>query len=116
METRMFDLGDILSVTTGKLVSPRRIEGVSDILGYMTGERLFTHQLDRAREECEPWLLRWHPQLARVIGDDVNGDNWADWLAAEKEFFGESLPVYPIPQDDHEMSTAKTNAGNRTKG
>jgi hypothetical protein len=36
--TRAFHLGDILSVTTGCLVSPRGIAGVCDILNWMTGE------------------------------------------------------------------------------
>jgi hypothetical protein len=42
--TREFHLGDVLSITTGVLVSPRRMEGVSDILEFMTGSDLFTHQ------------------------------------------------------------------------
>ena len=39
--SRDFDLGDIPSITTGALVSPRHIDGVYDILDYMTGEQLF---------------------------------------------------------------------------
>lgn len=47
MNTRNFHLGDILSVTTGCLLSPRRMEGVYDILNFMTADNLFTHQLGR---------------------------------------------------------------------
>ncbi len=32
--SRDFDLGDIPSITTGALVSPRHIDGVYDILDY----------------------------------------------------------------------------------
>ena len=50
--SRDFHIGDILSVTTGRLVSPRRMDGVYDILNFMTGDNLFTHQLPRAAREC----------------------------------------------------------------
>ena len=62
--TKTFHLGDILSVTTSRLVSPRHIDGVYDILNWMTGDNLFTHQLPRASRECEGPLLAQHPDLA----------------------------------------------------
>ena len=100
---KSFPLGDILSVTTGCLLSPRHIEGVYDILNYMTRDNLFTHQLGRASNECKPWLLRQHPQLADVTGDDITTDNFRDWLAKAVARFGDELPVEPIPRDDHEV-------------
>ena len=59
-----FHISDVLSITTGRLVSIRHIEGVYDILGYMTGDSLMTHQLPRAGRECAPVLLSWYPQLS----------------------------------------------------
>lgn len=53
---REFHIGDILSITTERLVSPRLIEGVYDILNYMTGDNLMTHQLPRASRHCAPYL------------------------------------------------------------
>jgi len=64
---RKFHLGDVLSVTTGCLVSPRGIDGVYDILNFMTGDSLFTHQLVRAAEVAAPVLLARFPQLAKVV-------------------------------------------------
>lgn len=58
-----FSLGDVLSITTGRLLSERRIDGVYDILNWMTGDNLFTHQLPRASESCAPWLIEQYPQL-----------------------------------------------------
>ena len=63
MKTKKFHLGDVLSTTTERLVSPRHISGVYDILNFMTGDDLFTHQLPRASEECKPYLLEQFPQL-----------------------------------------------------
>ena len=47
-ESKRFHISDILSITTGRLVATRHVEGIYDILGFMTGEELFTHQLPRA--------------------------------------------------------------------
>jgi hypothetical protein len=60
---KLFHLSDVLSVTTGRLVSTRHIDGVYDLLNFLTGDRLFTHQLPRASRECEPWLRSQFPQL-----------------------------------------------------
>jgi len=96
-----FDLGDILSVTTGRLVSLRHVTGIYEILGHMTGEAPYTHQLGRFMDECRPHLLRQHPGLVAVTGEDVTTANWRDWLRTQKAAHGATLPVAPIPADDH---------------
>ena len=101
-ETRDFHIGDILSVITGRLVSTRHINGVYDILNFMTGESLYTHQLPRVSREAGPVLLRQHPLLATADASMVNADNWKGWLAIQVERFGETLPVQPMTEDDHE--------------
>ncbi|WP_445080300.1 DUF7736 domain-containing protein [Brevibacillus laterosporus] len=53
---KSFHISDILSVTTGKLLSTRRMDGVYDILNHMTGESLLTHQLPRAIRVCAPFF------------------------------------------------------------
>jgi hypothetical protein len=99
---REFHISDVLSVTTGKLVSTRRMEGVYDILNYMTGDTLWTHQLPRANDECAPWLLRQHPALAEVDASAVRDPATAEAFVVEMVArFGERLSVAPIPKDDH---------------
>ena len=61
-----FHIGDVLSITTGKMVSPTGMDGIYKILNFMTGEDLYTHQLPRAMRVCAPHLLQQHPQLAEV--------------------------------------------------
>lgn len=63
MQTKKFHISDVLSITTGRLVSTRHMDGVYDILNFMTGDNLFTHQLPRASDECKPYLLQQFPQL-----------------------------------------------------
>lgn len=60
---KMFDLGDVLSITANRLVSPRGMDGLYEILNFMTGDNIFTHQLPRASNECRPWLIRQYPWL-----------------------------------------------------
>lgn len=111
--TRDFDLGDILSITDGALVSPRHIHGVYDILNWMTGDELFTHQLPRAGDACREPLLEQHPQL-RAVKSDFSAINdrtkttrdeaeavVAAWLAEQKAIYGDTLPVTPLASWHH---------------
>jgi hypothetical protein len=100
--TKTFELGDVLSITTGHLVSRRHIDGIYDILNYMTGDNLFTHQLPRAMDECKPFLLAQHPELADVTVADVHGrDEVYAWLDKQEAKFGALIDVEPVPTEDH---------------
>ena len=99
MQTKKFHLGDVLSITTGWLVSPRGMGGVQDILDFMTGDNLFTHQLPWVR--CKPYLLEQFPQLAEVDASGVNIENHRRWLAEQVAKYGEEFEVKPIPKGAH---------------
>lgn len=93
-ETKEFHLGDVLSITTGYLVSPRHMGGVYDILNWMTGESLYTHQLPRVTREAAPVLLAALPQLAPVeVPDFPAPEHVATWLTEQVALYGEMLPV-----------------------
>lgn len=103
MSANVFHLGDLLSVTTGRLVSPTQMDGVHRLLDYMTGDTLFTHQLPRACDECKPALLAQYPFLAKVeTPDEFDGkshvDSWLDSLVAEH---GAEFEVQPLDSGDH---------------
>lgn len=114
-----FHTGDVLSVTTGVLLSPTLMDGIYKILNFMTNDNLFTHQLPRAARECAPYLLKQFPQLATLpypevddqevddpMADEVrktsNKIKWMDWLDEQVKVLGEEFDVQPIPMDDHE--------------
>lgn len=101
-KTRDFDISDVLSVTTGILVSTRLIEGVYDILNFMSGESLFTHQLPRVSREAAPVILQQHPQLAEVSAEGIGADNWELWLAEQRAKFGDTFTLTPMTIADHE--------------
>lgn len=101
--TKIFHIGQLLSVTTGKLVSPvgdHAIDGVYEILNFLTKDDLFTHQLPRASEACKPWILLQKPELAGVDATDVNGENWRQWLDKQVAEFGELHELTPLNGDD----------------
>ena len=120
---RRFHLGDVLSITTGRLVSPRHMDGVYDILNFMTEDNLFTHQLPRACDECKPYLLKQFPQLntafiqsaCKILDREVENRNSRDpengepmplnitaWLEELTKRYGEYLEVETIPKEAHE--------------
>ncbi len=104
MTTKLFHLGDVLSVTTGRLVSPNGVGGIYNILDWMTGESLMTHQLPRASRECEGPLLAQHPDLAAVVvPEDFGGskERVMSWLAEQVAIFGEYREVAPLAAGDH---------------
>lgn len=102
MSDREFHLGDVLSVTTGILVSPSgKLDGPWDLVNHMTGDSLFTHQLPRAFDECAPELLRQHPDLAAVTVPEMEPEQVDSWLAEQVAAFGEYRSVQPLAAEDH---------------
>jgi hypothetical protein len=73
---KMFHISDVLSVTTRRFVSSRHMDGIYDILNFLTGDNLFTHQLPRAMDECEPWLRSMFPNL--MVDSDGMPERLAD--------------------------------------
>jgi hypothetical protein len=116
-ETRDFALADILTVTTGRLLSHRHIAGVYDLMGFMVGEDLMTHQLPRAMDACKPELERQMPWLvgleppARIDQADLFA-----WITATEAKHGESHPVMAgAPEWQHKDALAELDqmAGTR---
>ena len=110
-EARMFALGDILSITSGQLVSRDHMDGSYRILNFMTGDDLMTHQIPRAMRECEDPLAAQHPQLVGVRLPDGYLDGLSDpeelkgavygWLDEQEALFGAELPVEPMGPEHH---------------
>ena len=103
MTTKKFHLGDILSIVAGKLVSLQNVDGVFEILNFMTGDGLHMHQLSRVAEECKPYLLEQFPQLKDIDASEVNGDNWRQWLDEQVKRYGEEFEVQPLPEGVHKF-------------
>jgi hypothetical protein len=60
---RSFHISDVLSVTTERLVSSRHMDGVYELLNFLTGDDVLTHDVPGAMKECEPCLRSQFPAL-----------------------------------------------------
>lgn len=104
METKEFDIGDVISAGTGYLVSRRHIEGVYDVLNWMTGESLMTHQLPRVCREAKPVLQKHFPWfgIVEVEAENVTPENHRRWLEKWESEYGLRVSVPKMTADDHE--------------
>jgi hypothetical protein len=57
--TKTFTLATVSTVATGVLFT--KVDEVYDILDFMTGDSLYTHQLPRAAKVCRTWILKKYP-------------------------------------------------------
>lgn len=94
-----FDLGTILTVTTGRLFV--EIEKVYDILNYLSNDNIYAHQIPRVRKVAQSYILERYPQLEGV-GKAVVVNNWEDvmvFLDSQKAILGDSFALSPMPRE-----------------
>lgn len=104
----VFGLAQVLTVMHPMMLC--RMEGVYQILNFMTDEDLFTHQLPRASRACEPRLKEQFPHLATdAVRDEIvafcetlTGDNDQRrvaidaWLSEKATVWGSEFDVQPL--------------------
>jgi hypothetical protein len=102
MTTKAFPTDAVLSAVTGVLVSP--IGGIYEVLSWMTGESVYTHQLPRIGKEAAQVVLALHPELAQAYAEvkEVNPDNWRHWRDTWIARYGATLSVPKLTIDQHE--------------
>lgn len=89
-----FHIGDVLSIITGKLLSPTGMDGVRAILEYMHGAPgIFTHQIPMAMERYKPFLLQQFPMFASIDDSVINTENYTSWLEEQITKYGEVFAV-----------------------
>jgi len=94
-EAREFTLGAVLNITTGKLLTD--IGDVYQILNFMTGESLMTHQLPRASRACRPALIGQHPDLADMDASSVHDPaSAAAFLRTQVRRLGRTRRIEPL--------------------
>jgi hypothetical protein len=99
VSTKTFHIGDLLSISSGYLVSRDHIGGVYNILNHMTGDELMTHQLPLACDAVTPDLLEQHPWL-REVADPVRLNGEAEcitWVASVADQYGEYHEIRSCP-------------------
>jgi hypothetical protein len=101
-KTKDFPTADVMSTVTGRLMG--KIDGVYQVLNWMTGESVFTHQLPRISREAVPVMLARMPELQSAIdeAEEVTGDNYLGWLARWTERYGATIAVPKMNHTQHE--------------
>lgn len=92
-ETKLFHVGDVLSITADRLCSPHGMEGVYDILNFMLHADVFTHQIPMGIQICKPELLKQFPQLENVSVEGLTAETLNEWLADKIATYGMYLEV-----------------------
>lgn len=100
--TREFATADVLSTVTGRLMG--KMDGVYQVLNWMTGESVFTHQIPRISREAQPVIVAMHPQLQQAIdeAEQVTPDNWRVWLQTWEDRYGPTIAVPKFTHETHE--------------
>lgn len=110
--SREFEIGDILSVTTGILVSRNHVGGLYELMGFMMGKPLFTHELPSAMDVCKPPLDEAFPELTEIVIPP-----WPDfaskeeamahiygWLDSLEPIYGRTRSVEPLATPQRAMT------------
>ena len=107
-ETKIFPLSSVLSVVTGRSCQERGISGVYEVLNWMTGEDLYTHQLPRVAKESVAVLISAHPVLADAEADKeaITAENFREWLSKWEAKIGRYIAVPRMRADQHERIDA----------
>ncbi|SKM39443.1 Uncharacterised protein [Mycobacteroides abscessus subsp. massiliense] len=114
--SRMFGLGAILTVTTDRMLA-HDIGEIYELLNFMTGDNLFTHQLPRAAGECKPALLEQHPQLAGIAVPELpDADAYMAYLAGLEDTYDAELAVTPLAGDAHKHINPLTELADMMPG
>ncbi|WP_406418483.1 hypothetical protein [Streptomyces sp. NBC_01614] len=113
MATRTFPLADILSVTTGLLLT-RRTEkpgkALDEIFEFMTGEKLDWWQTPRAADACTEAFIAQHPFLAdlkpaKVSNTPIGKATLVFWLVGAELKHGTTVAVEPLTDWTHQDSS-----------
>lgn len=110
MAPRMFPVADVLSVTTGRLLTrrtPSPGSALDEIFEYMTGEELAWWQAPRAADACTEALIAQHPFLADLKPPAVTKSAFGKatlvmWLTTAELKHGTKLPVEPLTNWAHQ--------------
>ena len=111
--TKAFPTASVLSVITGRLVSP--IDGVYEVLTWMADEPIWTHQLPRVSREAQTAMCAQRPDLKIACNEAilVNRDNWQEWLRTWESRYGQTIDVHKLSAGEHESIDPISEAAER---
>lgn len=103
--SKAFPTLDVLSAITGRLMTEAGIDAVYEVLNFMTGESLFTHQLPRVGREARQFMRARIPgfdEIQRQADDEVTHENFREVGARWIGRLGQTINVPKMGVDAHE--------------
>lgn len=94
MQSKKFKIEEVLSAIKGVLLCD--IGKVYEVLNFLTGDHLYTHQLPRACRVCQPEVYKQYPFLEQIDLSGINRNNWKEGVAAIKSQHPNELELTPI--------------------
>ena len=94
---KKFSTAQVVTASTGRMLL-LEIGDLYKILNYMTGDDCYTHTLVRASKVCKPWFIKQFPWIDELKPNEVNVDNWKEWLDEIETEYGKTLMVEPLPE------------------
>lgn len=94
MDKSTFHISDVLSIISESLLSTKGMQGVQDLLTFMTTDEIYTHQVPEAMKEVRPLLVEQFPDLCDIEVKDVTEISLRKWLQPHIEKHGEYLEVH----------------------
>ena len=81
-----FDLGAILNITTGRLLTS--MKDVYRVLNYLTGDKIFTHQIPSVIGDAGRYILSFYPMLEGVGRDTIinSEEDAKNFINEQKQF------------------------------
>lgn len=105
-ERNKFHITDILSVTSGRIVSRDYVDGLYEIISFLMDKAVPPSRLEQAREICRSYLMRQMPELQGIDTQEVNPDTYDEWVEALENRFGAIHTLKPLPEDLRELPIA----------
>jgi len=96
---REFHITALVTAATGTFICRDGFSALHELLDYMTGDELLTHQLVLAAGAIKPDLYEQHPWLSDVTGVETVKDEATleTWTAAAAARWGEWHRLVPNP-------------------
>lgn len=103
--TRLLHFTGVLSVYTGRRLTPDSMGPIYEVLSFMTGDEIYTHQIPRVMSECQPVLNALHPHLASCQAEAeaiTSFEDLAQWLPIWEDRYGTHILVPRLNHAQHE--------------
>jgi hypothetical protein len=102
-QQKEFHLGDLLTVSTGRLYSPKLILGTKEFMDYLFSTDVPISMVPRASVLCRPFILAQFPWLSEIELTEqsqlTSTEQIKNWITSQVSRYGEKHSVKKLPSD-----------------